>query len=228
MCGEFLLTCGHLNVSALPSTWNNSNAAHGALINCCDYLHVDTVYFHSVCYRWCGLGVSVCDLGTLVVESRVKMEPTGLSVWPDARPDVSLLPGQRGRQSGASGVFWSLGLTESSLQDKTHNLIWFMLIFPYYFQIQSTFGCSTDSSTLCLITFYPQAAATNSGCWIPEYLKRLLHISQCELLTFRNKSHLSWLVLSTLLKELTSNLDMKSPKIPKKASVLVDLLSSPK
>lgn len=62
-----------------------------------------------------GLSVSVCDLGTWVVESRVKMESTGLSVWPDIRPHFLLLPGQRGRQSGASGVFWSLGLIESSL-----------------------------------------------------------------------------------------------------------------
>ena len=44
-----------------------------------------------------GPSVSVCDLGTLVVESRVKMEPTGLSVWPDVRPRFLLLPGQRGR-----------------------------------------------------------------------------------------------------------------------------------
>lgn len=49
MCGEFLLTCGHLNVPALPSTWNNT----GHLLT--DYLQIDTVYFHSVCYRWRGL-----------------------------------------------------------------------------------------------------------------------------------------------------------------------------
>lgn len=46
--------------SALPSTWKNSNAAHGALINCRDYLQIDTVYFHCVCYRWCSLSSSLC------------------------------------------------------------------------------------------------------------------------------------------------------------------------
>lgn len=80
-----------------------------------------------------GSSVSVCDLGTLVVESRVKVEPTGPSVWPDVRPHFLLLPGQRGRQSGASGVLWSLGLVESSLQDKTHDLIclFYRIIFRF-------------------------------------------------------------------------------------------------
>lgn len=91
------------------------------------------------------------------------MEPTGLSVWPDIRPHFLHLPGQRGRQSGASGVFWSLGLTESSLQDKTRDLIWFILILPHYFQIQSTFGYSTDSSTLQLNHFI--AAGCCQSVW---------------------------------------------------------------
>lgn len=70
-----------------------------------------------------GLSVSVCDLGTLVVESREKLEPTGRVGLARNPHFLLLLPGQRGRQSGAFGVFWSLGLTESSLQNKMHNLV---------------------------------------------------------------------------------------------------------
>lgn len=90
--------------------------------------------------------VSLCvTLALWLWRAEWKMEPTGLSVWSCIRPHFLLLPGQRGRQSRASGVFWSLSLTESSLQDKTHNIIWFMLILPYRtFQIQSTFGFSTN------------------------------------------------------------------------------------
>lgn len=55
----------------------------------------------------------MCDLGTLVEESRVKTEP--------GRPHVLLLPGQRGRQSGASGASCGLDVTERSLQNKTNH-----------------------------------------------------------------------------------------------------------
>lgn len=58
-----------------------------------------------------GSSVSVCDLGTLVVESRVKMEPTGLSVWPTTAC-ISCFYQARGEDSlgllGFSGVWVSM------------------------------------------------------------------------------------------------------------------------
>ena len=87
------------------------------------------------CWLEC-LSVCVCcDLGTLVVESRVNMEPSGTRRFgptPDVRPRSVLLPGQRGRQSGASGVLWSLGLTERPLPNKTHNL---NRIYTYFYRM---------------------------------------------------------------------------------------------
>lgn len=111
-----------------------------------DYLHTATVCYLFSCLFPFAIDdvvsvpvgfqcLCVCDLGTLVVESREKTKP----IWPcwfglmSARIQM-LLPGQRGRQSGTSGVFWSLGLIESPLQNKTHNLIWFIRILPYHFQ----------------------------------------------------------------------------------------------
>lgn len=60
------------------------------------------------------LFLSECDLGTLVDGEQSE----NLSPGFHSRPAFSLLPGQRRRQSGAPGVLWSLGLTESSLKDK--------------------------------------------------------------------------------------------------------------
>lgn len=61
--------------------------------------------------------VSLCvTLALWLWRAEWKMEPTGLSDWPCICSHFLLLPGQRGRQSWASGVFWSLGLTQGSLQ----------------------------------------------------------------------------------------------------------------
>ena len=80
--------CWPVSVPALPSTCSNSNVARAALIICRVSLQIDTVYFHPVCYRWRALcsrwfeRLCVCDLGTLVVESRVRNgadRPVGLA-----------------------------------------------------------------------------------------------------------------------------------------------------
>lgn len=110
--------------------------------------------------------VSVCDLGTLVVESRLKMEPTGLSVWPDICPHFLHLPGQRGRQSGASGVFWGLGLTQSSLQ-KQIPIIWSDL---YSFWLDNSAHISRFRSQLVIPQNKFLAACCLHSVWESIYL----------------------------------------------------------
>lgn len=146
-----MTSCSHLKC----------NDAHRALV-ICDFLQLDDSVFPFCLLSMTralfpSLWVSLCVILALwLLESRVKMKPTS-----DHNPLVSfLLPDQRGGQSGASGVFWSLGLTESSLQNKKSD---FISLLPCSSQTWSR--CIPQTAALCrVMTWWLQAAVS----WIPN------------------------------------------------------------
>lgn len=209
-----------------PAPETNSAAAHGPLISWSNYLCISLLFaIDDAASVPVGLSVSVCDFWHFGCgEQREKWsQPVCRIDLASAR--ISCFYQARGEDSlgllGFSGVWVSL---RALCNTKTQNLI---LIAPFYFQTQSTFGYSTSSGTLGLshlaagcCTF---VRAHQQRVWICQTPAVFIKIWAANLqdqvqIFLADSNHL----------KLTSNLMINSANMPKKASVLVDLLSSPK